>query len=605
MKNVKKRESINIKQRLADNNAKIVNKTLIYSDPLQVGQFCELINVAPNKIIQKAFLEGKMLTINSFLSDEDLGELCLENGLDFKKNEKITFDNFLDNVDIKEAKYQKIKRPPIITIMGHVDHGKTTLLDTIRKTNVAEGERGLITQHIGAYQTQYKGNFITFLDTPGHEAFAQMRIRGASLTDIVVIVVSAVDGIKPQTIESKDHALAANLPIIVAINKCDLPNAKPEKIKKELMNHDLVAEEFGGNVIFKNISAKKGTGIDELLETILLVAEVNEYKASEDIFAFGNVLESHIDKSLGPVATLLITTGVLRERDALIVGSIFGKVRLMLDHNNNKIKEAGPSTPVVISGLQSVPDVGSKFMAFENEKQAKKLAQQRLEQKTINRRYHSLGKTIKDLSAEMADAKLKNLNLILKTNVSGSIQAIEQLISQINIENTKINIIKSSIGVITESDVLLAKTSNAIIYGFNIKASSSIINEAHKEKVEINTFWVIYDLKEHIIEKLESLIKPQANLVQEGTGEVIAVFNISKLGTIAGTRVTSGVIKSKHIVKVLRNNEVIFEGKVKSLKIEKEETKEAKKGIETGIFVNGFNDFIVGDIIEGYLEEKT
>ena len=605
MKNVKKRESINIKQRLEDNNAKIVNNTLIYSDPLQVGQFCELIKVPHNKIIQKAFLEGKMLTINSFLSDEDLGELCLENGLDFKKNPKITFDNFLDNVDIKDSKYQKKKRPPIITIMGHVDHGKTTLLDTIRKTNVAEGEKGLITQHIGAYQTEYKGNFITFLDTPGHEAFAQMRVRGASLTDIVVIVVSAVDGIKPQTIESKDHALAANLPIIVAINKCDLPDAQPEKIKKELMNHDLVAEEFGGNVIFKNISAKKGTGINELLETILLVAEVNEYKASEDIFAFGNVLESHIDKSLGPVATLLITTGILRERDALIVGSTFGKVRLMLDHNNNKIKEAGPSTPVVISGLQSVPDVGSKFMAFENEKQAKKLAQQRLEQKTINRRYHSQGKTIKDLSDEMADAKLKNLNLILKTNVSGSIQAIEQLISQIHVENTKINIIKSSIGVITESDVLLAKTSNAIIYGFSIKANSNIMNEAIKEKVEINTFWVIYDLKEHIMEKLQSLIKPQAKLIQEGTGEVIAVFNISKLGTIAGTRVTNGVIKSKHIVKVLRNNEVIFEGKIKSLKIEKEETKEAKKGIETGIFVNGFNDFVKGDIIEAYLEEKS
>ncbi len=600
-----KRKSINIKKRLQDNVAKLENNTLIYSEPLTVSQFCEIINIPANKIIQKAFLEGKMLTINTFLSDEELGELCIENGFDFKKNQKITFDNFLDNVDISNKEYQKEKRPPIITIMGHVDHGKTTLLDTIRKTNVAEGEKGQITQHIGAYQTKYKDQYITFLDTPGHEAFAQMRIRGASLTDIVIIVVSAVDGIKPQTIESKDHALKANLPIIVAINKCDLPNADPEKIKKELMNHDLIAEEFGGNVIFKNISAKTGDGIDELLETILLVSEINDYKASDEIFAFGNVLESHIDKALGPVATLLITTGVLKEKDALIVGSTFGKVRLMLDYNNKKIKEAGPSTPVVVSGLQNVPDVGSKFMAFENEKEAKKLAQQRLEQKTINQRFHSKGQTIQDLSTKMAEAKLKNLNLIIKTNVSGSIQAIEQLINKIDVENTKINIIKSSIGVITESDVLLAKTSNAIIYGFNIKPSAHIANEAIKEKVEINTFWVIYDLKEHIIDKLNSLIKPKSKLTLEGEGEVIAVFNISKLGVIAGTRVTNGVIKNNHIIKILRDNEEIFEGKIKSLKIEKNDTKEAKKGLETGIFVNGFNEFVKGDIIQTYLEEKT
>ena len=600
-----KRKSINIKKRLQDNAAKLENNTLIYSEPLTVSQFCEIIDIPANKIIQKAFLEGKMLTINTFLSDEELGELCIENGFDFKKNQKITFDNFLDNVDISNKEYQKEKRPPIITIMGHVDHGKTTLLDTIRKTNVAEGEKGQITQHIGAYQTKYKDQYITFLDTPGHEAFAQMRIRGASLTDIVIIVVSAVDGIKPQTIESKDHALKANLPIIVAINKCDLPNADPEKIKKELMNHDLIAEEFGGNVIFKNISAKTGDGIDELLETILLVSEINDYKASDEIFAFGNVLESHIDKALGPVATLLITTGVLKEKDALIVGSTFGKVRLMLDYNNKKIKEAGPSTPVVVSGLQNVPDVGSKFMAFENEKEAKKLAQQRLEQKTINQRFHSKGQTIQDLSTKMAEAKLKNLNLIIKTNVSGSIQAIEQLINKIDVENTKINIIKSSIGVITESDVLLAKTSNAIIYGFNIKPSAHITNEAIKEKVEINTFWVIYDLKEHIIDKLNSLIKPKSKLTLEGEGEVIAVFNISKLGVIAGTRVTNGVIKNNHIIKIIRDNEEIFEGKIKSLKIEKNDTKEAKKGLETGIFVNGFNEFVKGDIIQTYLEEKT
>ena len=600
----KKRKSINIKKHLKEFNAKVEDGIFVFVKPLKLSEFCQKINISTNDVIKKAFLSGKMWTVNTYLNEEEIGELCIQNNYDFKIEKEVTFDNFLDTIDLTKESTNLKKRPPIITVMGHVDHGKTTLLDNIRKTNVVDFEKGQITQHIGAYQTKYKDDVITFLDTPGHEAFAQMRSRGATITDIIIIVVSAVDGIKPQTIEAKDHALKSKLPIIVAINKCDLPNADPEKIKKEMMNHDLVAEEFGGNIIFKNISAKTGEGIEELLETIMLVAEINDYQADSDLFAFGNVIESHIDKSFGPVATLLIKTGTLKIKDPIVIGSIFGKVRVMLDYTNKKITQAGPSQPIVVTGLKNVPEIGTKFMAFENEKEAKKLANERLEKKTIDQRFHSFGWTMNDLSKKMKESKLKQLNIILKTKVSGSIQAIQQLINNIEIENTKINLIKSSIGIVSESDILLAKTSNAQIYTFNQKPSTSIISKAKQERVKINSFNVIYDLKESIISTLQSMF--DAKIIEEtiGEGKVIAIFEIDKLGTIAGTKVTNGVIKKSDFIKVIRDQKVIFNGKIKSLKINKDEVSLAKTGVDVGISITNYNDFKIDDIIQTYEKKE-
>lgn len=581
---------------------RIDNNSLTYSGSISVGELATALNIKASDIIKKYFFKGLMLTINSPLDDNIIAEICIENNLDFNKEEKISNDNFEDLFRIKENPADLVERAPVVTVMGHVDHGKTTLIDAIRNSRLVDSEFGGISQEIGAYQKEINGKKITFIDTPGHEAFTAMRSRGASVTDIVVLIVAADDGVMPQTIEAIDHAKAANVPIIVAINKIDAPGANSEKVISELMKYNIIPEKYGGENIFCEISAKKNIGIDNLLENILLEAEMLELKANPNRYALGTVLEARLDKGEGPKATFLIQNGTLKVGDYVIVGTTYGKIRRMSDDLNRIVSEALPSTPVSVIGLNEVPVAGDRFVALSDEKIAKDIANFRKLKKDEENRKSSITTSITDEEGN----EIKNINIIIKANSTGAAEAVKGSVLKLNIPGTKINIIRAFAGAITESDVLLANASKAIIYGFNVRPDANVRNKAIEEKVEIRLHRIIYALIEELEATLKGMRKKKEVEQYLGQAEVRQTFKASKIGTIAGCYVVDGEITSTSLIRVLRDGTEIYNGKLAGLRRFKDDVKEVKQGFECGISILNFNDIHEGDIIEAYkmIEEE-
>ena len=581
---------------------RIDNNSLTYSGSISVGELASALNIKASDIIKKYFFKGLMLTINSPLDDNIIAEICIENNLDFNKEEKLSNDNFEDLFRIKENPADLVERAPVVTVMGHVDHGKTTLIDAIRNSRLVDSEFGGISQEIGAYQKEINGKKITFIDTPGHEAFTAMRSRGASVTDIVVLIVAADDGVMPQTIEAIDHAKAANVPIIVAINKIDAPGANSEKVISELMRYNIIPEKYGGENIFCEISAKKNIGIDNLLENILLEAEMLELKANPNRYALGTVLEARLDKGEGPKATFLIQNGTLKVGDYVIVGTTYGKIRRMSDDLNRIVSEALPSTPVSVIGLNEVPVAGDRFVALSDEKIAKDIANFRKLKKDEENRKSSITTSITDEEGN----EIKNINIIIKANSTGAAEAVKSSVLKLNIPGTKINIIRAFAGAITESDVLLANASKAIIYGFNVRPDANVRNKAIEEKVEIRLHRIIYALIEELEATLKGMRKKKEAEQYLGQAEVRQTFKASKIGTIAGCYVIDGEITSTSLIRVLRDGSEIYNGKLAGLRRFKDDVKEVKQGFECGISILNFNDIHEGDIIEAYkmIEEE-
>ena len=579
-----------------------VNKggVFVFTKSITVGELAKELNVGVGDIIKKLFLKNKMVTINQYLDDETIGELCLEFGYDFKKEEIIKEEDF-EKIDIQDNEEDLEERPPVVTVMGHVDHGKTTLIDAIRNSNLAGEEFGGISQEIGAYQKVVHNKKITFIDTPGHEAFSAMRMRGASVTDIVVLVVAADDGVMPQTIEAIDHAKAAKVPIIVAINKMDATGADPEKVMTELMQHDIIAEKYGGENIVCLISAKKKQGIDELLDAILLQAEMLELKANPKRYAIGTVLEANLDKGEGPKATLLVQNGTLTNSDYIVVGTAYGKVRRMTNEHNQILKEATPSTPVSVIGLSDVPLAGDRFMAFPSEKQAKEIASKRQLRKVEEERANSNNVvSLDDLYNKIQQGNLASINIVLKADSTGSAEACKSSLEKLNSDQVKIKVVRAAAGAITESDILLAGASNAIIYGFNVRPSALVRKKAEEEKIEIRLHRIIYALIEEVQDAIKGLIKKEEVEHVLGQAEVRNVFKVSKVGTVAGCYVTDGEIRRDALCRLLRDGTIVYEGRIETLKRFKDDAKVVNSGYECGIKVENFNDVHEGDIIENY-----
>ncbi len=578
---------------------KVNGGVFIYTGAITVGELSKSLDIPVGDIIKFLFLQGKMITINTVLDDELIGTVCLEFGYDFQRKKIVAAENF-EEVEINDDPSKLKPRPAVVTIMGHVDHGKTTLIDAVRNSNLVAGEVGGISQEIGAYQKEIKGQKITFIDTPGHEAFTAMRSRGASVTDIVVLVVAADDGVMPQTIEAIDHAKAANVPIIVAINKMDKPGADPSRVKNELMAHEIVVEDFGGDVIAVEISAKQKKNIDGLLEAILTVAEMAELKANPDRYALGTVLEAKLDKNEGPKATLLVQNGSLREGDYLVVGTGYGKVRRMTNEFKKVLQLATPSTPVSVIGIAEVPLAGDRFMAFPSEQEAREIALKRKQIKEAKEMNKTSAASLDDLFAKAKEGEMQTLNIIIKADSTGSAEAVRGSLEKLSNDNVKINIVRATSGAITESDVLLASASKAIIYGFNVRPDAKTRAKAEEEKVEIRLHRIIYALIEEIQAAMKGMLAP--TLVERVTGqaEVRRLFKVSKLGTICGCMIVDGSIKNNSLIRVLRDGVIVFEGKIASLQREKDQAKEVKKGFECGILLENFNDVKENDIIEGY-----
>ena len=599
--NVNERESnIPTKKVNKANLNKVNNGVFVFTKSLTVGELAKQLNVNASDIIKKLFMQKKLVTINQYLDDDTIGELCLEYGYDFKKEEIVDVEDF-EKAQIEDKEEDLVERPPVVTIMGHVDHGKTTLIDAIRNSNLVASEVGGISQEIGAYQKTYSGKKITFIDTPGHEAFSAMRSRGASVTDIVVLVVASDDGVMPQTLEAIDHAKAAKVPIIVAINKIDVPGSNPDKVMQELMQHDVIAEEYGGDVLCCKISAKKKIGINELLETICLQAEMLQLKANPKRYAIGTVLEAELDKGEGPKATLLVQNGTLYSGDYVVVGTTFGKVRRMTNEHKQIMKECGPGTPCSVIGLAEVPLAGDHFMAFPNEKQARDIAEKRKLKKVEKERSQNAGvNSLDDLYNKISEGQLVQINIVLKTDSTGSAEAVKGSLEKLNNNQVKVSVIRAAAGAITESDILLASASNAIIYGFNVRPTAAIRKKAEEEHVEIRLHRIIYALIEEMQDAIKGKMKKEEVEKVTGQAEVRNVFKISKVGEIAGCMVTDGFIKRDSKCRVLRDGTIVYEGKIESLKRFKDDAKEVKQGFECGIKIENFNDVHEGDVIEGF-----
>ena len=574
----------------------------VYHGSLTIEKLAEDLNIRATDILKELFLQGKILNINSIIDDELIAEICINHGFDFKKEEIVSVEDFEKKVDEDDEK-DLVERAPVVTIMGHVDHGKTTLIDTIRDSHIADKEAGLITQEIGAYQKVIKGKKITFLDTPGHEAFSSMRQRGASVTDIVVLVVAADDGVMPQTKEAIDHARAANVPIIVAINKIDKPGANPEKVMSELSSFGLVPEEWGGDTIMKPISAKKKIGIDDLLENILLVAELKELKANPSKLAKGSVIESAMDKKEGAKATLLVQNGTLHVGDCLVVGNCFCKVRRMTNEFKKSVNNAVPSTPVVITGLQEVPEAGDPFQAFSSEKEAKLIAQKR-QMKALSQE-KAQGLSITNLFDKIKEGEMEVINIIVKADTEGTVQAITDSLSKIEVDGVSTKIIHAASGDVTEGDIILASASSALVLAFNVRSSALVLDKAKELGIEIRNYDIIYKLLEEMEQAMLGKLKPEYVEVTYGQAVVKATFKASKVGVIAGSLVTEGKVVRGSMVKIFRGKEVVFEGHLTSLKREKDDVKEVQQGFECGIVINGYKDVQVDDvIISSGMEEK-
>lgn len=582
----------------------VVDGVVEYEEGITVDELSQKIGQTPANVIKVLFMLGTMVTINSSLNDEQVELICMEYGLECKKVVPVSEVNFEDLEVVDDPKDLE-PRPPVITIMGHVDHGKTTLLDHIRKSRVAEGEFGGITQHIGAYQVSVKGKKITFLDTPGHEAFTAMRARGAKITDIVIIVVAADDGVMPQTREAVDHALAANVPIIVAINKIDKPGADPQRIMTEVSELGLMPEEWGGDVPYVNISAKKGIGIDELLETVTVVAELAELKANPKRMAYGSVIEGRLDKGRGPVATLLIQNGTLRSGNPIVVGATYGRVRQLVDDRGREIKSAGPATPVEITGLNDVPEAGDKFMVFETEKEARHVGEERAQKKIEEERNSTSAMSLDDLFSQMKSGEVVDLNIIVKADVNGTAEAVKSSLEKIDVEGARVNVIRSTVGAISESDILLASASKAIIYGFNVRPDANVRRKADEEGVEIRLHQVIYKMVEEIEAAMKGMLAPEMEEVVTGQAEIRHIYKVSKIGNIAGCYVTDGSIKRDCGIRLIREGIIVYEGKLASLKRFKDDAKEVNQGYECGLTIENYNDIKEGDIVEGYVMQEV
>lgn len=582
----------------------VVDGVVEYEEGITVDELSQKIGQTPANVIKVLFMLGTMVTINSSLNDEQVELICMEYGLECKKVVPVSEVNFED-LEVVDDPKDLVPRPPVITIMGHVDHGKTTLLDHIRKSRVAEGEFGGITQHIGAYQVSVKGKKITFLDTPGHEAFTAMRARGAMITDIVIIVVAADDGVMPQTREAVDHALAANVPIIVAINKIDKPGADPQRIMTEVSELGLMPEEWGGDVPYVNISAKKGIGIDELLETVTVVAELAELKANPKRMAYGSVIEGRLDKGRGPVATLLIQNGTLRSGNPIVVGATYGRVRQLVDDRGREIKSAGPATPVEITGLNDVPEAGDKFMVFETEREARHVGEERAQKKVEEERNSTSAMSLDDLFSQMKSGEVVDLNIIVKADVNGTAEAVKSSLEKIDVEGARVNVIRSTVGAISESDILLASASKAIIYGFNVRPDANVRRKADEEGVEIRLHQVIYKMVEEIEAAMKGMLAPEMEEVVTGQAEIRHIYKVSKIGNIAGCYVTDGSIKRDCGIRLIREGIIVYEGKLASLKRFKDDAKEVNQGYECGLTIENYNDIKEGDIVEGYVMQEV
>ena len=575
-----------------------------YEEGITVGELAEKLGQTPANVIKVLFLLGTMVTINSALNDEQVELICLEYGCECEKHIPVDEINF-ENIEVVDDEKDLQPRCPVVTIMGHVDHGKTTLLDTIRKSAVVDGEFGGITQHIGAYQVEVNGKKVTFLDTPGHEAFTAMRARGAQVTDIVIIVVAADDGVMPQTKEAIDHAKAAGVPIVVAINKIDKEGADPERIKAEMAEEGLLPEEWGGDTVYCEISAKKKIGIEELLETLTVVAELADLKANPNRYAYGSVVEGKLDKGRGAVATLLVENGTLRASDPIVVGAAFGRVRQMLDDKGRVIKEALPGTPVEITGLNEVPVAGDKFMVFESEKQARSVGETRMKAKIEKDRNSGAALSLDDLYSQIKEGQIIDLNIIVKADVQGTAEAVKASLEKIDVDGVRVNVIRSTVGAISESDVILASASQAIIYGFNVRPDAKVRSKAEEENVEIRLHNVIYKMVEEVETAMKGMLAPEYHEVVTGQAEIRQVIKASKVGNIAGCYVTDGSIKRNSGIRLIRDGIVVYEGKLASLRRFKDDVKEVNSGFECGLNIENYNDIKEGDIIEGYVMEEV
>ena len=576
-------------------------EVLVYTDGMTVAELAKKIKREPAEIIKKLFLLGVMATLNQGLSKDAIELLAADYGMDAE--EKIEKDISDLDVYFEEAAAEGAEstvRPPVVTIMGHVDHGKTTLLDQLRNSSVVAGEAGGITQHIGAYQIKIDGKPITFLDTPGHAAFTTMRARGADITDITVIVVAADDGVMPQTIEAINHAKAADVPIIVAVNKIDKPAANPGRVMQELSDLGLVPEAWGGDTIFVEISAKFNQNIEELLEMILLVAEVQELKANPNRLALGTVIEARLDKTKGPIATLLVQEGTLKVGDPIVVGNTFGRVRVMVNDQGRRVKTALPATPVEITGLNASPQAGDRFVVFEDEKTARSAGEERAKRALIEQRNASSRITLDNLFSTLKEGELKEVNVIIKADVQGSVEALASSLQKIEVEGVRVKIIHTAVGAINESDITLATASNAIIIGFNVRPTPQAKIQAESDQVDIRLHRIIYNVIDEIETAMKGMLDPEFEEKITGQAIVRETYTVSKLGTIAGSYVLEGVVKRSSSVRLIRDNIVIYEGELASLKRFKDDAKEVKLGFECGIMIEGYNDIKVDDIIEAY-----
>lgn len=599
------------KRRVNNNNNSFVPKKeeevvthITYANQVTVGELAKLLHKNSSDIIKFLFLLGHMVTINTILDEENVELVCMEYGVEVTKEIIVEEFNFED-MEEEEAEENLVSRPPVVTIMGHVDHGKTTLLDTIRKTRVTEGEFGGITQHIGAYQVSVQGKKVTFLDTPGHEAFTAMRARGAKVTDVCIIVVAADDGVMPQTKEAVDHAKAAGVPIIVAVNKMDKPGVNPDRVMSEMSEIDCMPEEWGGDTIFVHVSAKTGDGVETLLETILVVSEVADLKANPNRNAMGTVIEAKLDKGRGPVATILVEKGTLHSGDIIVVGTVFGKVRKMVDDRGREIKTAGPSKPVEIIGLNGVPVAGDVFKTFDSDKKARQIAEARMDAKVEEERNSSSAMSLEDLARQIEEGNLQSINVIVKADVQGSAEAVKASLEKIEVSGVRVNVIRSTAGAISESDVMLASASNAVVYGFNVRPNAAVRKKAEEEGVEIRLHNIIYKAIEEMESAMKGMLAPVYEDVVIGQAEVRQIYKVSKVGTIAGCIVSDGSIKKDCGVRLIRDGIVVYEGVLGSLKRFENDVKEVNNGYECGITIEKFNDIKEGDVIEAYEAQQV
>ncbi|MDF1510456.1 translation initiation factor IF-2 [Robertmurraya sp. DFI.2.37] len=577
---------------------------ITFSESLTVAELAKKLHREPSEIIKKLFLLGVMATINQDLDKDAIELIASEYGVEVEEEVKVDVTD-LEVYFTEDEDAELVERPSVVTIMGHVDHGKTTLLDSIRHTKVTAGEAGGITQHIGAYQVEENGKKITFLDTPGHAAFTTMRARGAKITDITVLVVAADDGVMPQTIEAINHAKAAEVPIIVAVNKIDKEAANPDRVMQELTEHGLIPEAWGGDTIFVPLSALTGEGIDSLLEMILLVSEVEEYKANPDRKAIGTVIEAQLDKGRGSVATLLVQNGTLRVGDPIVVGNTFGRVRAMVNDLGRRVKEAGPSTPVEITGLNDVPQAGDRFVVFEDEKTARQVGEARATQALQAQRSEKTRISLDNLFDHLKQGEMKELNIIVKADVQGSVEAVAAAFQKLDVEGVNVKIIHTGVGAINESDITLAAASNAIVIGFNVRPDNNAKRAAESEEVDIRLHRIIYKAIEEIEAAMKGMLDPEFEEKIIGQAEVRQTFKVSKVGTIAGSYVTDGKITRNSGVRLIRDGIVIFEGEIDALRRFKDDVKEVAQGYECGITIKNFNDVKEGDVIEAYIMEEV